>query len=237
MKKDHKRIILRSGRAEKSDWDILQTDMKGAEKRYGKDLEDWPERTGNRISRRHKQSDDMKPLRRFLRKKVGTPWNKVWSEICEANKGDSVDAWHFRRHASREVDWEGRWIQYHGYWGTLGEPTGFYVDEHGILQYTEFRRVWSSIRNYKPKVWSGNEAYPVRYGQNKRYVKDNGWKELTYNGGWWDRFGYYHTDGTRIPNPGLEFSDHPYKLSDDKKWIIRPGLRSLSKKEIAALGL
>lgn len=37
-------------------------------------------------------SDLLGPLRRFLLSRVGQPWDKVWSEICQVLKGNGVQA-------------------------------------------------------------------------------------------------------------------------------------------------
>lgn len=46
------------------------------------------------------QTDLMGPLRRYLRKQVGRPWNDVWSEICSNNKD------YMGEHLKTHVEWE-----------------------------------------------------------------------------------------------------------------------------------
>ena len=47
-------------------------------------------------------TDHIEPLRRYLRKQVGRPWNKVFSEICERLPVRSMNGNHIRDH----LDWE-----------------------------------------------------------------------------------------------------------------------------------
>ena len=66
-------------------------------------LEDNPRSEGMRrphvLHRRSKDfSDLLGPLKRYLRKQVGRPWNKVYSDICEhLRAGKPVDD-HVKRH-------------------------------------------------------------------------------------------------------------------------------------------
>lgn len=49
-------------------------------------------------------SDFLAPLRRFLEKNVGRPWNKVYSEICEHADSRSLTGWHLRTHVEMEIE-------------------------------------------------------------------------------------------------------------------------------------
>lgn len=44
------------------------------------------------------QTDNLQPLRRYLLKQVGRPWNKVYSEICANARMDSTMQRHLRFH-------------------------------------------------------------------------------------------------------------------------------------------
>ena len=52
--------------------------------------------------RRHGRSKDFNdhlgPVRRFLESNIGRPWNKIWSEVCEHAKLNSVQGRHLRQH-------------------------------------------------------------------------------------------------------------------------------------------
>lgn len=69
--------------------------------RRPRDLDDLASKQGMRrpyASEGKDFSDHLKPLERYLRKQVGRPWNKVYSEICEQFGSDSVLHRHLRRH-------------------------------------------------------------------------------------------------------------------------------------------
>jgi hypothetical protein len=69
--------------------------------RRPRDLEDLPANLGMRRPYGHfgKNLDDhLGPLRRYLRKQVGRPWNKVYSEICAGLRAGHPVHDHLRRH-------------------------------------------------------------------------------------------------------------------------------------------
>jgi hypothetical protein len=49
-------------------------------------------------------NEHLGPLRRYLAKQVGRPWNKVYSEICENLRVDSVVQAHVRDHVAEYVE-------------------------------------------------------------------------------------------------------------------------------------
>jgi hypothetical protein len=65
-------------------------------------LEDLPSKQG--VRQRYNGSDlrelneNLAPLKRFLRKQVGRPWNKVYSEISERLRSTSAVQQHVRDH-------------------------------------------------------------------------------------------------------------------------------------------
>ena len=81
-----------------------------------RDPDDLPSREGMR--RRYKihaqkdLSDNLAPLRRYLMKQVGRPWNKVLSEICQTLRLDSAVQRHLRLHIQDFVSLEGpSWLR------------------------------------------------------------------------------------------------------------------------------
>lgn len=54
-------------------------------------------------------NENLAPLRRFLRSRVGQPWNKVYSEISEHLRSDNAVQQHVRDHlddfVARQVEW------------------------------------------------------------------------------------------------------------------------------------
>jgi hypothetical protein len=78
---------------------------RGKGKGYRRDLQrisrgELPRREGMKMSLRFEKSlnEHLGPLRRYLRKQVGRPWDKVFSEICENISRDSAVQDHVRDH-------------------------------------------------------------------------------------------------------------------------------------------
>jgi hypothetical protein len=76
-------------------------------------------------------SDLLGPLRRYLRKQVGRPWDKVWSEISRTLDNRSLSGQHIFDHIRWEVEHhaslgaDGR--VYHSRWAGLVPVSGLYV--------------------------------------------------------------------------------------------------------------
>jgi hypothetical protein len=49
-------------------------------------------------------SDNLGPLRRWLRDQVGRPWNSVWSELCDGVDRNTVAGQHLLEHVFWEVE-------------------------------------------------------------------------------------------------------------------------------------
>ncbi|WP_395795177.1 hypothetical protein [Aquimonas sp.] len=49
-------------------------------------------------------SDNLGPLRRWLRAQVGRPWNSVWSELCAGVDSDTMAGQHLLEHVFWEVE-------------------------------------------------------------------------------------------------------------------------------------
>lgn len=233
MKKELKRLILRRGRVGKIQDKRHVPSVRGATRRYGQDLEDWPEREGNRVSRRRRQGDDLGPLVRYLETNVGRPWNSVFSEMSQNMRGTGVDAWHLRLHVRGLVDDAGRWKQ--SRFGRASEPYGLYVDEHGILRNKPYRYRFT----YKGEAPSGDRKFPFKTVDGKIYVNDGGWKQVTPTYVKWSGGTDYTPFYVERPNPDrLRFSmDHPYRTSACGRFILRPKLKTLSRQEISTIDL
>src|SRR4051794_39530831 len=76
-----------------------------------RDMDALPSREGmRRRYKTHEQkllNDHLAPLRRYLMKQVGRPWNKVFSEICEPLRLDSTMHRHLREHVEDFVSVNG----------------------------------------------------------------------------------------------------------------------------------
>jgi hypothetical protein len=67
--------------------------------------EDWPKQESI-YAKGHTKSfnEHLGPLRRYLRKQLGRPWNKVFSEICQNLRVDSAVQSHVRDHLDDFVE-------------------------------------------------------------------------------------------------------------------------------------
>lgn len=123
-----------------------------------RDEDSLPERQGMRKpygwEGREYENLNFEPLRRFLRSKVGQPWNKVYSELHE-----KIDV---RTYGGHRVMEELRWMvdtgehAHHWY-----RTRGLYVDENGILCKKDYSTRWRQEKDdpTKPKkvrehVWN-----------------------------------------------------------------------------------
>ena len=101
-----------------------------------KDADALPENQGMRRPydpgyQRKEFSDHIGPLKRWLRKQVGRPWNKIWSEICQVVDSRDVIGKHLLDHAKQEVDFkeEHNRTRYHPLY-----KAPLFVDKKGFLR-------------------------------------------------------------------------------------------------------
>jgi hypothetical protein len=95
-------------------------------------------------------NENLKPLRRYLERQVGRPWNKVFSEIAANLKSSSTVQQHVRDHIKD-------FVELHPMadaliWPGIGwrRRRGLYVDPRdGLLKRTD-RRVWAKARVNRP---------------------------------------------------------------------------------------
>lgn len=140
-----------------------------------RDLEDMPVHEGMKDHHGYgkEPNDRLNPLRRFLEKNLGRPWNKVYAEICEDADVRSIRGWHMREHVKQMVISETelaailghRWRDH--YWE-------FYEDSKGILR----------MHNYDRKKWKMPKRHDADECEinNKPYVRiNNCWFEATYH--------------------------------------------------------
>ena len=89
-------------------------------------------------------NDNLAPLRRYLERQVGRPWNKVYSEICRNLRADNAVQQHVRQHLADFVAIKPRRII--GSYGTGAEKQRYsrlwsqllYVDpSDGLLKRTD----------------------------------------------------------------------------------------------------
>jgi hypothetical protein len=128
-------------------------------------------------------SDLLGPLRRFLRKNVGRPWDHVYSEMKESLDDRKVTGRHVFEHVDGEVethafiDGDGELYT----WGHSGrQPVyGFYVNPRtGLLCWSD-NNPWRRARG-KSKT-AAEEITHVRLSANTGHVKVNGiWYFIEY---------------------------------------------------------
>ncbi|WNM70250.1 hypothetical protein [Myxococcus phage Mx1] len=120
-------------------------------------------------------TDLISPLRRYLEKNVGRPWDKVWSEICEGIDSSSTTGRHLREHVQWMVELncektrdgvftaDGKHV-----WSYSYKHLRFYVDQSGILKVQKWKR---------PRYVAPEKAFVERDGRYFAKVGED-WFEL-----------------------------------------------------------
>lgn len=97
-------------------------------------------------------SDVLGPLRRFLRKNVGRPWNSIYSELSQHLDKRSLTGLHIWDHIKYEVEQncdikDGKVVHLRRYWNEWRPVEGFYVHPvTGLLQEAPYKRY-----RYRPR--------------------------------------------------------------------------------------
>jgi|SRR5262245_5446575 len=155
-----------------------------------KDYDDLPKRVSGSRSKYIRAgeikyfSDLLGPLRRFLRKNVGRPWDKIYSEMKESLDDRKVTGRHVFEHVDMDVEMhpmigEDGELYKLGYSGRLLPIYDYYVDPRtGLLCWSD-NNPWRKARG-KSKT-AGEEITHIRLGANTGYVKMNGiWYRIEY---------------------------------------------------------
>jgi hypothetical protein len=154
-----------------------------------KEYDDLPKRVSGSRSK-HIRAEEIKyfsdllgPLRRFLRKNVGRPWDRVYSEMKKHLDDRKVTGRHVFEHVGDMVETHA-FIDRDGEiykWGHGGRylVDGFYVDPRtGLLCWSDNDPWWKARSKSKTAV---KEITHVRLGANNGYVKLNGiWYLIEY---------------------------------------------------------
>ena len=174
MRKDMKKVIVTPARTGGG--------YNGDRREANRDLEDLP--TKESMRKKHimnwdgkELSDFLNPLRRFLYKQTGRPWNKVYSEICKYADSRSTMGNHLRDHVFMEIEFEvthydGRVYMNPKYYSGFIElwKDALYVDtKDGLLkQYKRGVARWNNKlwNNYsiEKKIASSFKPYKVQHG-------------------------------------------------------------------------
>jgi hypothetical protein len=155
-----------------------------------KDYEDLPKRVSGSRSKYIRAgeikyfSDLLGPLRRFLRKNVGRPWDQVYSEMKESLDDRKVTGRHVFEHVDMDVEThpligdDGELYKLE-YGGRLQPIYGFYVDPRtGLLCWSDSRPPWKQRGRSKTDA---QEVNHVRLSANTGYVKMSGiWYFIEY---------------------------------------------------------
>jgi hypothetical protein len=138
---------------------------KGHRRRLNRDPESVSTKQGMRrpyYERKH-FNEYFAPVMGFLRKSVGRPWNKVFSELCESLSGGGTVIDHVKVHVLRDfVTLQPVWhngvpcYPAHSYSGSRSEARpierrmngGFYVDQCGLLKQARVHQ----YKVAKPKI-------------------------------------------------------------------------------------
>ena len=139
MRADMKDVIIDTGRRGKG-YDSLEKTQRSDQSID--ELDSLPERQGMKKRVRGwgaEFGDRINPLRRWLHKNVGRPWDKVFSEFCEFADSRNIRGRHLHEHLWMEVDtWNEREALLGSRWR---RASGFYIDKKGFLRGTlEWRK-------------------------------------------------------------------------------------------------
>lgn len=145
--------------------------------------EDWPKRESIYALKGRSKSfnEHLSPLKRFLEKQVGRPWDHVFAEICQHLRVDSVIQGHVRDHIddfveTQVIEIDG--VLCHGQGWSRGRPlqsrfgAKLYVcPRTGLLRKVKKRKI---VRKKQPR----DEV--VTDGDDRQYRLINGiWYEVT----------------------------------------------------------
>jgi hypothetical protein len=202
-----------------------------------KEYDDLPKRVSGSRSKHIRAreikyfSDLLGPLRRFLRKNVGRPWDHVYREMKESLDDRKVTGRHVFEHVDMDVEThaligdDGELYKL-GYGGRLLPVYGFYVDPRtGLLCWRDDALPW---RPRGPSKGAGQVGARVRLSANTGYFKMKGiWYFIEY------KIVGESVDCDQAKQAAL-LSNMP-KVSALPKMIVRK--KQLSHKELKAANL
>lgn len=136
---------------------------------------------------RKEQTDSFSHLRRYMRKNIGRPWDKVFSELCAVNDPRNIRGYHVRQHIPDVVHAGDVAFDSHGVYvvnpkfnmGTRrylrrGE---FYVDGRGLLQVSNGQRDESKNASKSARDKKLAEIFNEE-GKFTHVLTDAGWFEV-----------------------------------------------------------
>jgi hypothetical protein len=195
-------------------------------------------------------NENLSPLRRLIESRVGRPWNKVYSEICQHLRGDNTVQQHVKDHiedfvAIRTSMMDGQ-VVIHSKYGSPrllhSDSTELYVDPvTGIL----CRNKTKLSDRQERKLWkakkAAEEASRIHIGKNgTEYRKVDGiWYEVI-----WDKitklletYRVQNGNNVTIIIPDTQRDIFTNEMHNEIGESYRSGKRQISKKELRDLGL
>jgi hypothetical protein len=182
-------------------------------------------------------SDVLGPLRRYLHKQVGRPWDKVWSEITHTLDRRSLTGQHIFDHIRWEVE-QDAWIGNDGRlyhkrrWGAIELMSGLYVHPVNRLLCCKPERRWAfpsgAFRNGQSALRTfGIAASTV---QDIRRYRVDGLRVWEHCGGGWFIHCYQRvpeqlvrvitrSDGREVPIYGSAYYERAVTKQASKKEI------------------
>lgn len=205
------------------------------------DDEDMPSHEGMRRGRalrgeRKELNENLAPLRRYLARQVGRPWNKVYSEIAKNLRVDSTVQQHVRDHLRDFVAVEPRRIAYSRYMSATLWWQPFYVDPAtGLLCRTD-RLPEEKARRRRNRQRAPAPVERIALGDNE---------ELRLIAGLW-----YHVRLAPLPEPVYELRRElqmrfrngyssrrgTYAMEIDVRRLVSPKVRDVATGAWIAVG-
>lgn len=146
-------------------------------------------------------SDVLGPLRRYLRKQVGRPADKVWSEITVTLDSRSLTGQHIFEHIRWEVEqeawlWDDGRLYHKRRWGTIELVSGLYVHPGNRLLCWKAERRWAFRRGAFLKAQTALRTFgiPSSTAQDIRRYRVDGLRVWERRDGCW----FIHTH-RRVP--------------------------------------
>lgn len=173
-------------------------------------------------------SDVLNPLRRFLRKNVGRPWNKVYSEICEHLDDRSIMGRHLFDHLSWEVDLHPTFDEH----GKLCDQPGVVSIRFQDKFYVHPR---TGLLCFAPKL-SRRERQRERDAQREvTYIRISDTASLIKIGGIWHHAEYQESEP---PPPGATTGEPTWHWQHTgSRWFRQKRKWQCTEKDLRARGL
>jgi hypothetical protein len=203
--------------------------IKGYKKRISRDLDGVKQESMKKPYGYNTKNlnEHLGPLRRFLRSRVGRPWDSVYSEICEHIRITSAVQSHVRDHVDMDVEKNVVMV---------GREPRTVIGNHPI--YREFY-VYKGILRFRPhKAYrrSSRRPKPIEINGKQYHLVNDVWFEVSLAPIPSDiKISYWHrVDGDVLFRTTVTVNDCRKRYGRDVYAVAK---RSLNGKEIKKLGL